>query len=287
MKAVATATGVDFNPVAAVPTTGTHPLKRLHIGLYQRYGGGNVDEGWTRWLLEHFSFDSVSLFDPELKKGDLNGKFDVIIFPDDSTATLTGEAAAGGGGGRGGGGGAGGGEGGGGRGEAMPPEYRTGFGEEGVNALKAFVQKGGTIVTLGQASDFAIDKLGVRARNVLQGVTTKQFWCPGSTLHVSVDTSNPLAYGMPKEALALYLQGDPVFQVSPTNSNEKYTVIVSYEKRDILESGWLVGEGNITGKAAMISAEIGKGKVVLVGFRTQHRAQTYGTFKLLFNSLEN
>jgi len=291
MKTIATATGVDFNAIAAVPATGTHPLKRLHIGLYQRYGGGNVDEGWTRWLLEHFDFDYSSLFDPELKKGDLNAKFDVIIFPDDSTATLTGEpAVGGGGGGRGGGGGAGGGggEGGGGfgGGQAVPPEYRTGFGEDGVAALKAFVQKGGTIVTLGQASNFAMDKLGVRARNVLQGVTSKQFWCPGSTLKVNIDTSSPLAYGMPKEALALYLSGDPVFQLSPGPANEKYSVIVSYGKRDILESGWLVGEGNITEKAAMISAEIGKGKVVLVGFRTQHRAQTYGTFKLLFNSLE-
>lgn len=70
-----------------------------------------------------------------------------------------------------------------------------------------------------------------------------------------------------------------------TLANECYSMIVSYGDRDILQSGWLVGESNITGKAAMISAEMGKGKVILIGFRTQHRAQTYGTFKLLFNSL--
>jgi hypothetical protein len=283
LKTIAAATGVDFNPVAAVPTTGTHALKRLHIGLYQRYYGGNVDEGWTRWLLEHFDYQYNNIFDPELKKGDLNAKYDVIIFPDDSTATLTGEPAApGAAGGRGGGGG----------GEGrnpleFPPEYRSGFGEDGVKALRDFAQKGGTIITLGTASNFAMEKLGVRARNVLANTSTKQFWCPGSTLKVSVDTASPLAYGMPTDALALYLQGDPVFEVTPTQSNEKYSVIVSYGKRDILQSGWLVGEGNITGKAAMISAEMGKGKVVLVGFRTQHRAQTYGTFKLLFNSLVN
>jgi hypothetical protein len=280
MKAIATATGVDFNPVASVPTTGTHALKRLHIGLYQRYGGGNVDEGWTRWLLEHFGYDYNSLFDPELKKGDLNAKYDVIIFPDDSTQTLTGEAAPAGAAGRGGrGGGEGGGR------EDTPPEYRTGFGEEGVKALKDFVQKGGTIVTLGQASNFGMDKLGVRARNAIAGLPTKQFWCPGSTLHVKVDNNNPLAYGMPTEALALYLQGDPVFDLPGGNGSETYSVIASYGKRDILESGWLVGETNITGKPAMISAGMGKGKVVLVGFRTQHRAQTYGTFKLLFNAI--
>jgi glutamine amidotransferase-like uncharacterized protein len=132
-----------------------------------------------------------------------------------------------------------------------------------------------------------MEKLGVHARNILANVPSKQFWCPGSTLKVNVDTSSPLAYGMPKEALALYLSGDPVFQVLPNNANEKYSIIVSYQDREILQSGWLVGETNITGKAAMIAAEMGKGKVVLIGFRTQHRAQTYGTFKLLFNALEN
>ena len=237
-----------------------------------------MDEGWTRWLLEQFGYDSTSLFDPEIKKGDLNAKFDVIVIPDDSTATLTGEPAPAGR--RGGGGEFGG------RSNDTPPEYRTGFGEVGVTALRNFVQNGGTIVTLGTASDFAMDKLGVRARNILADTTSKQFWCPGSTLKVNVDTNSPLAYGMPKESLALYLSGDPVFAITPSSANEKYQVIVSYQDRDLLESGWLVGEGNITGKAAMISAEMGKGKVVLIGFRAQHRAQTYGTFKLLFNSLE-
>lgn len=281
IKTIAASTGVDFIPVASLPASGTHELKRLRIGLYQRYGGGNVDEGWTRWLLEQFGYNFTTLMDPELKKGSLQAKYDAIVIPDDSTGTLTG---VGGGGGRGGGGG---GEFGGRDNETTPPEYRSGFGEEGVTVLKSFVQGGGTIVTLGTASNFAMEKLGVRARNVLADVPSKRFWCPGSTLKVNVDTTSPLAYGMPKEALALYLSGDPVFQIMPSSSNEKYSVIVSYQDRDILQSGWLVGEGNITGKAAMISAEIGKGKVVLIGFRAQHRAQTYGTFKLLFNSLQN
>jgi hypothetical protein len=279
MKDIAKTTGVDFSPVGALPAGATKELKRLHIGLYQRYYGGNVDEGWTRFILEDFGFNSVNIFDPEIKKGDLNAKFDVIIFPDDSTQTITGEAAAAGA--RGGGGGEGGGR----NPAEFPPEYRSGIGEDGVTAIKAFIAKGGTVVTLGTASNFAMEKLGVRARNVLAGKTTKEFWCPGSTLKVSVDNTSPLGYGMPTQSLALYLQGDPVFEITPSSSNEKYAVIASYEKREILQSGWLVGETNIEGKAAMISAEVGKGKVVLVGFRTQHRAQTYGTFKLLFNSL--
>src|SRR5437762_2199406 len=123
--------------------------------MYQRYGGGNMDEGWSRLTLEQFHFPYVSIFDLEIKKGGLNQKYDVLIIPNDSTATITGEAAtaappASGRGSRGGS------DGGaqvpvaagaaGGRGNT-PPEYRSGLATEGVNAIREFVQKGGTLVT--------------------------------------------------------------------------------------------------------------------------------------------
>jgi hypothetical protein len=98
IKEIAKTTGVDFNPVATLPASGTHELKRLRIGLYQRYYGGNVDEGWTRWLLEQFGYNSTNVLDPEIKKGDLNAKYDTIIIPDDSTSMLTGESGPGEGG---------------------------------------------------------------------------------------------------------------------------------------------------------------------------------------------
>ena len=102
---------------------------------------------------------------------------------------------------------------------------------------------------------------------------------------MSVDNSNALAYGMPQDALAVYLSGNPAFDINPSEHNENFEVIVRYAGRGILQSGWLVGEEAIANKAAMLSAKLGKGRVVLIGFRAQHRAQTYGTFKLLFNAL--
>jgi hypothetical protein len=266
-------------------------MKRQRVAMYQRFGGGNIDEGWTRFALEQFSFPYTSIFDPEIKAGSLIDKYDVLVIPSDSTATITGEAAAAGAtpagrGGRGAGGEAGAapaGRGGGGRGGNTPPEYRTGLGTEGVNAIRDFVQKGGTLVTLNGATAFPVDRLGIGVRNVLAGKSTKEFWCPGSTLKVKFDNTNPLAYGMPSHGLALYLDS-PAFEITAQNA-EDYAAVVRYEDRELLESGWLVGEENLARRAAVVSAKLGQGRVILIGFPAQHRAQTHATYKILFNTL--
>lgn len=287
---VAKDTGVSFTALNHAPKAGsTHEVKKLRIGLRQRYSGGNIDEGWTRWLVEDFKFPYTSLMDKDIKAGNLIDKYDVIVIPDDSIAMITGAAAAGaaaagGRGGRGGvptGGGRGGG---GGEGANYPPEYRAGIGTEGAAALKEFVNKGGTLVALGGASEFAIEQFSLGLRNSLAALSTKEFWCPGSTLRLDIDNTQPAAYGMPVKAFGVFLQGNMAFDLSNT-ANENYHVIARYADREILQSGWLVGEQDLSKKAAMVSAGVGKGHVIVVGFRTQHRAQTYGTFKLLFNSL--
>jgi hypothetical protein len=273
---IAKTTGVDFNPLKAEPKQ-AHDLKRMRIGMYQRYRGGNIDEGWNRWLFEQWAFQFKDVYDAEIKKGNLNANYDVFIFADDSTGMITGET-----GGRGGGGGRGG------RFEGVPdttpPEYRSGIGNDGVAAIKDFVQKGGTLITLGGATDFAIARLGVPVRNVVEGLSTKEFFCPGSTLRVKIDNTHPLAYGMPSEGLVLF-HYSPAFDVVATEFNNRNDIIVRYADRNVESSGWLSGEKYIAGKTAMASIGFGQGKVVMIGFRTQNRAQTHGTYKFLFNAL--
>jgi hypothetical protein len=266
---------VDFNPLTAAPET-AHDLKRMRIGMYQRYRGGNMDEGWTRWIFEQWGFPYSQVYDAEIRKGNLNANYDVFIFADDQTATITGLAGAAAGGGRdmaraG-------------VPDTTPPEYRSGIGTEGVAAIRDFVQKGGTLVTLGGATDFAITQLGLPVRNVVAGLDTREFFCPGSTLRVKIDTADPLAWGMPADALVLF-HYSPVFGIVPTDFNDRHRVIVRYADRNVERSGWLNGERYIAGKTAMASIRYGNGRVVLVGFRTQNRAQTHGTYKLLFNAL--
>jgi hypothetical protein len=270
LQDVAEHTGVDFAVLDGELNVKTHEVKRMRMGMYQRYMGGNMDEGWTRFVLEQFSFPYTSVMDDEIKKGNLNAKYDVIILPDDSTVMITGERQR--------------------ESEYLrprtsyPPEYRSGIGEEGVKALKDFVEKGGTLVTFGGSCYFAIEKFSLNVRNVVENLDSKEFFCPGSTLKVTFDNNHPLAYGMPSEGLVLF-RSSPTFAISPSQHNERYETVVRYVDKDLLRSGWLIGEKHISKKAAMVSAQLGKGNVVLIGFRPQHRSQTHGTYKLLFNAL--
>jgi hypothetical protein len=116
-------------------------------------------------------------------------------------------------------------------------------------------------------------------------VPTKQFWSPGSTLRINVNNQTPLGYGMPENALAIYTLECQVYEPVASMHNERVDVIASYADKDVLQSGWLLGEPVIASKAAMVSVAHGKGKVVLIGFRPQHRDQAHGTYKLVFDAI--
>jgi hypothetical protein len=283
LSQIASLTGVHFASAAGVPQS-AYEIRKPRVAMYQRYRGGNMDEGWTRLMFEHFSVPYKSIMDAELEAGGLESKYDVIVLPNDSFQAMTGEPQASDGSGQGSPGG---------RGrvgppeDSTPPEYRSGFGDEGVKALQAFVENGGTLVTFGQAGELPIQRFGLPLRNIVAGVPSKEFWAPGSTLRVRFDPTNPIAFGMPAEGWALFMAGSQVYEVTSTDRGQDVEIVATYIERDILQSGWLLGEQLIAKKAAAVTVRQGAGKVVLIGFRPQHRNQTHGTFKLVFNALLN
>jgi hypothetical protein len=268
---VARRTGVDFSTFAGDPESGTRPVRRLRVGLFDRYYGGNMDEGWTRFVLEQFGFPYTTVRDSLIKAGRLESKFDVIVLPNDGLASMTGERPAGAREGP--------------PREEPPPQYRSGLSKEGVDALQTFVRNGGTLVTFGEAGALPIERFGLPLRNVLAGVPSREFWSPGSTLRARFDTDNPLAAGMPDEGLVTFLANNQVYEIVSTARNQEVETIVTFPERDLLQSGWLLGESLIAKKATMVAVRHGRGQVILIGFRPQHRAQTHGTFKLVFNAL--
>jgi glutamine amidotransferase-like uncharacterized protein len=99
--------------------------------------------------------------------------------------------------------------------------------------------------------------------------------------------THPLVYGMPAEGLGLLMAGGQVYEVTGTDRSHDVEILATYPERDLLQSGWLIGEQVIARKAAAVSVKLGDGHVVLLGLRAQNRAQTHGTFKLVFNALFN
>jgi hypothetical protein len=169
----------------------------------------------------------------------------------------------------------------------MPDELTGGLGKEGVKALREFVEQGGTLVTLNDASDFAIEQLNLPVRDISDGLKRTEFYCPGSILRTILDTTNPVARGMERESIA-WVEDSPVFEIkSDPAATARVKIIARYpDSGTPLLSGWLLGAERIRGKAALVEVGIGKGRVYLFGFRPQYRGQSLATYPLLFNAIK-
>jgi len=251
------------SPTAADPLDAASlVLRKPRIALYAPWTGGNMDEGWTRWVLEQYEFAPVEIHNADVRRGGLRQNFDAIVVPDQSPREILDGYNA----------------------ETIRPEYRGGIGEAGMENLARFVAEGGTLITLGNASDLAIDRLPVPVRNIKRGLRRDQHYAPGTILRLQVDTSHPEAYGMAASSYGFYTNG-PVFAPVDGFTSLRSTVVARYPAVDVVASGWLKGEEIMAGRAAVVSIEMNPGRVVLFGIRPQHRGQTHVTFPLLFNAL--
>lgn len=264
VRAIAEESGVDFTPLASDPGPAAFPISQQRVGMFQRHYGGNMDEGWTRLLLESFDFEYATIMDDEILQGALHERWDVILLPNDSRNMMVE---------------------GGGDPSSVPPAYRSGFGEAGIAALDAFVENGGTLVTMSQAGQLALADLDVPVRDAVAGVWGNDFWAPGASLRINIDNTTPFTWGMPSRGLATFLSGGQVYETQSGARSADVRRLATYPDRDILESGWLLNESAIANKAAIVAIEKGQGTLLMLGFRVQHRAQTHGTYKLLFNAL--
>ncbi|MEQ1921801.1 MAG: M14 family metallopeptidase [Pyrinomonadaceae bacterium] len=286
--------GADFGPCSKINN---------HIGLYKSFVP-SMDEGWTRFILEdsfeRFCLQSFSIGNREIKDYSQLSKtfnrprlvtqynrpvpvlenYGTILFPDQSPAQILNGYAKG----------------------SMPDEYTGGVGKEGVENLKKFVEAGGTLVFMNRSSNFAIEQFNLPIKDVTRGLSRKDFYIPGSILRTELRSDHPITKGMPRESIAWFESG-PAFEPNtggagsgtapPTPwqliKNSDIRVIASYptDPSKILLSGWALGAEKIAGKAALVEVRVGKGKIILFGFRPQYRGQSLATFPLLFNAISN
>jgi len=249
--------------LAAERTTATgKPFRRPRIGLFRPWGS-SMDEGWTRWALEQYEFDIVTLRPADFRSP-LREKVDVVIIAEDGRIPVEGVSGRGRGGGR-----------------AVRPEYADTVSPADLAAFEQFVRTGGTVVCLGGASTFAIQQFKLPVRNVVSNLRPEEFFLRGSIVEVSTDSTHPVMAGMPEKA-AVFVDGSPVFE---TLDGFTGRVLAKYaDAGSPLLSGYLIGEKYLQGKAAALDVPLGQGHVVLLGFRPQWRGQSFGTLRVLFNA---
>jgi hypothetical protein len=266
--------GLSIAALDASPSGELVRVRAPRVGLYNPWGG-NMDEGWTRWVLEQYEFPFTTLRDTDIRAGNLRASFDVILLPDANYDQMINGFAPG----------------------SMPEEYVGGMTARGVNNLFQFTADGGTLVAQDSAAELPLATFGLPVRNSIANLRSNEFYIPGALLKMHVNNANPIAWGMPKEVAGFFAHS-PVFEVgrrrrnfdddaaaASTGETPGLNVVVSYPDKNVLMSGWLMGERYLHTKAASIEASFDKGRVVLLGFRVQHRGQPHATFKLLFNSI--
>jgi hypothetical protein len=244
------------------------------VGLYKSYvASTGEDEGWTRWIFDQFkdrlpTFNLAyrSLLNGEIRAGNLRAKYDCIILPAQGATSIVNGLPR----------------------DRYPVEAAGGITTAGVEALKKFIEDGGTIITFNEASQFAIDYLNAPVKNVLQGVAAKDFYCPGSILRIKFDANDPLTRNAPllestiDESIA-WFEFSPAFE---TMSSDAHVIARFAGAKELLLSGWLLGAEKIAGKGALVEVKRGKGRIVMFGFRPQYRGQSIATLPFLFNAIE-
>ncbi|MCH7673677.1 hypothetical protein IH879_01840, partial [candidate division KSB1 bacterium] len=266
--------GVTYHvPIRSLGSSDSHQMKKItkaRIGIYQPWIPGVYDEGWMRLILDNFGFEYSILHNADFKnKTKLKTQHDVLIFGSQGASWIVDGKSK----------------------NAKEPDvgepkvrskYTGGIGKDGVDKIKQFLQEGGTVLFFGEACNFAIEKLQLPATNTLSEVKRKDYFAPGSLFEFHLDLTSPLTYGMQKN-VAIYKNRPVALKLK--RYNQQITETGFFGDRNILQSGWAVGEDRLYNKVGLAEIPVGKGRAILYAFRPQHRGQTFGTFKLIFNAL--
>jgi hypothetical protein len=251
---------IGVTAALAVPTA---YVGEPRVAIYQSYSP-SMPEGWFRYVLDQYGIPYDILHYDDIRAADLLPYRVIFLPPGGGSPRMMVEGRASDER----------------SGERVPPEYAGGIGQEGVAALEEFVEEGGILYTWSSAWNFLTEYLGVDATSVTADLDNASFNIPGSILRVLVDVENPLGYGLNEESAVLF-RSDSAWPMEVPGAN----AVAQYPSGDLLLSGWIQGEQYLANQAAMLEVPRGRGRMVMVGFSPEYRAQAYLTYKLMFNAI--
>jgi hypothetical protein len=274
LEKIAAELGVPARATVDRAAAGAMKLRRPRVGLWDQYGG-SMDSGWARWILEQYQFSFEKVFAPMLDAGNLNAKYDVLVFVEGGIPAVGVSA--------------------GGLQPApadIPAEYRPMLGritaERTIPEIRRFVENGGTVIAIGASATNLAQHLALPIEDHLvesgRPLPAEKFYTPGSVLTARVDTTHPIGHGM-KERTDVFFDNSPVFRLAAGASEKGVKSVAWFDTATPLKSGWSWGQPYLQNGVAVVEAPMGKGRVLLFGPEVIKRAQPHGTFKFLFNGI--
>jgi len=249
------------------------------IALWDAYGG-SMASGWMRWIMEQYHFNVELLYAQEIDKGNLNNKYDVILFVGGAMPSLQGSGRSFGGP----------------KPEDTPEAFRKTIGnisvDKSIPELKKFMEAGGRILTIGSSTSLAYH-LKLPVSNALvemnngkeRELPNEKFYIPGSLMQITIDNNAKAAWGMKKTA-DVYFDDSPVFHIAPdAQTAGSIKPLAWFASEKTLRSGWAWGQSYLKDGIAAFAATVGKGTLFAFGPEISFRAQTHGSFKFIFNQL--
>ena len=256
----------------------TTEIKVPRIALVETYFH-DMDAGWTRYVFDTYHIKFTVLRPGEIESTDLTGKFDVLIFPNDSKSMLmegkwgrNGKYSM----------------------SRYAPEYVKGLGKKGLEKVMSYIDDGGLVLSWGQSTALfeglhkitkgkEKEEFQLPFRDISSTLQKEGLYVAGSLMKIRLTKDNPLTLGLPSE-IGIFSRGRPVFSTSIPMFDMDRRVIGKYADEDVVMSGYASHEEKLFNKSAMVWFKKGKGQLVLYGFSPQFRASTQASFKLLFNA---
>ncbi len=290
--------GLTGVAVASAPAVRSHEVRAPRVALVHSWLE-TQNEGWVRYAFDQLGVPYTYISDQSLSLPRRLDAFDVLVFPhvNGSAQTLIN-----------------------GRPMTGPPipwkktaltpnldkwdttdDIRRGMGLDGAAALRRFVERGGVLITSGNTSRLPIT-LGFNP--TVSEAEARTLRARGAIFRARSDTTgSPILYGYERSTFPVYFNQSPLLAVQPRDTTGRLdavdpsivadidrqrgrVVLRFHDKADsLLVSGLLVNGGEMAGKAAVVDAPVGRGRVVLFGIRPMWRWQSQGTFALLLNAM--
>ena len=273
--------GLTAVGLAAKPNIPTHAAALPKIAVYSTWGA-TQNVGWLRYAFDQYETPYSLIFKDDLKKGRLHGRYDIIVIPSQGrdAKSIVYDIPM--------------------HGKPLPytrtkqfkylgdygssPDIRGGMGLDGLEQLRKFVDAGGTLITLGEASS-VVGEFGLVA-DINVDHPSKGFYAPGPIVSAKVlAPANPVFYGYTDETVPVRWASNSLLSVPLRYKND---VLLEFPGggKSVL-SGLMSGADEIKHRPAIVALPSGAGQIVMFATNPIYRWQNFGEYRMLYNALFN